>query len=90
MHILLITLSCFIFKNKVFGLQNCLQTIFNTLSIFLNPRKYLILCFEIMTASQMEKATMLLIYVYHNYCFLYNTLGYSLPTYKHVGNSYDV
>ena len=47
------------------------SAIFNTLSIFLTPRKYLILCFEIMTASQMEKATMLLIYVYHNYCFLY-------------------
>ena len=41
----------------------------NSLSIFLTPRKNLIRCFKIMTASQMEKATMPLTYVSHNYSF---------------------
>lgn len=73
-QILVISLSCFVCTNKVFPHQNCqlcaFTVIFNALSIFLIPRKYLTQSFEITTTAQMEKTIMPLIYVGHN-CFPY-------------------
>lgn len=90
---LLISLSCFIFKNKVFAPQNCqlfaFIVIFNALSIFLTLRKYLTQNFEIMTVSKSKKQTMPLVYVDHNY-FHTDNLGYFFPTYNHVGNNHDL
>ena len=56
-HALYLTIRCLVSKIAF-------TAIFNTLSIFLNPRKYSILCFEIMTASQMDNRTYAIFHIF--------------------------